>query len=85
MRGDRLLRVVVGHEPTADGYHEWITLGERVRANRLGISNPRMWDARWTKWICNSGSCPAWALVSDEAVAVLLERAAPRPPGEPRR
>lgn len=69
------LRVVQDHIVTDDGYHEWVTLGERVRANRLGVGNPRMWDARWTKWVCNSGSCPAFAFVSDDAVKAMLEAA----------
>lgn len=67
---DLPVRIVVDHQDTG-GYHEWITLGERVRANRLGIPNRRMWDARWTKWTCN-GRCGAWALVSDDGIRSML-------------
>lgn len=76
-RRDIPVRVVVEHVVTPDGYHEWVNLGERVKANRLGISNPRMWDRRWTKWVCNSGACPAWALVSDDGVRILLPEGPP--------
>lgn len=68
------VRVILDHEDTEDGYHEWITLGERVRADRLGRRNPRLAFTEWTRWICNSGCCNAEAIVSDVAIRGLIER-----------
>lgn len=74
MQGPRVLvRVVQDHEYDRGDYHQWITLGARVWANRLGYSNPRMCFAEWTKWVCNSGSCSGWALVHDDAVVALIK------------
>lgn len=71
---DVAVRVVNPHiDLGEDTYHEWVTFGERVKANRLGTPNPRMYDVRWTKWLCNNGECPAWALVSDDGVKGLIE------------
>jgi hypothetical protein len=73
-----LVRLVSDHADLGeDGYHRWITFGQRVKANRLGIANPRMYDAEWTKWVCNNGNCPAWALVHDDAVIEHLLPALP--------
>ena len=79
MKPDVLVRVVQPHEYDRGDYHQWVTLGVRMKANRLGVSNPRMWDANWTKWICNSGSCAAWALVHDDATRRLLDECAGTP------
>lgn len=82
MKPDVLVRIVVDHD---DGdYHEWVTNGDRVRADRLGRANRRMWSPNWTKWMCNG--CPAWALVSDDLVRISLQHAEPRgclPAGPP--
>lgn len=69
-------RIFVSHDPALE-YHEWITLGERVRMNRLGIQNPRMHDVNWTKWKCNNPQCPAWAVVSDDGIRTLIDAAPP--------
>lgn len=74
-RPDVMARVVIPHQPGPDpewDYHEWITLGERVRVNRLMISNPRMYLPTATKWICN-GQCPAFAFVSDLFIQRILD------------
>lgn len=76
MRPDVAVRIVQPHIETEDGYHQWVTLGQRVKANRLGYSSPRMCFTEWTKWVCNSGDCPAWALVSDAFLADLLDSVA---------
>jgi hypothetical protein len=70
-------RIVIGHEHFDDelDYHEWITSGERVKADRRGHPNPRMTYAYWSKWICNNAQCSAWALVSDDGVKALIEAA----------
>jgi hypothetical protein len=70
----RAARVVIPHREQLD-YHEWITFGDRVRANRLGVSNPRMMFADWTRWTCNNTECPALAFVSDAGVRTLIAAA----------
>lgn len=71
------VRIVRPHEDLPDSdYHEWISFGERVRADRLGRPHPRIISAEWVKWICNEPSCDAWALVKDDAVRALLDAAA---------
>lgn len=72
----RLVRVVVAHEDHGEGdYHEWVCLDDRVKADKRGRLNPRMMFATWTRWICNSPDCSAWALVSDNAIIGLIEEA----------
>lgn len=69
-------RVVIPHSDLGeDDYHQWITRGERVRADKLGRPHPQMYDDHWTRWICNNGDCPAWALVADHAIVDMLDEA----------
>lgn len=56
-----------------DDYHQWVTLGRRVKADSRGRLNPRMWDVNWTQWICNNVDCPAEALVHDGLIVSALE------------
>ena len=71
-----LARVLAPHEDLGeDTYHEWVTTDERVRADCLGRSNPRMWSASWVKWVCNNTSCAAFAFVSDEAALQVIREA----------
>lgn len=77
-----LIVVKHGHDVTEDGYHEWIAR-ERVKADALGRSNPNMYYARWTQWICNNTACRARALVSDSLVEAALDVAAPVLPATP--
>lgn len=59
-----------------DTFHDWITLDERVRADRNGRPNPNMsWRGNWVKWLCNNTDCTAWALVSDAAGLLAIEEA----------
>jgi hypothetical protein len=71
------VRVVIPHEDLGpdDTYHEWITQGQRVKADSRGWPNPRMYSARWTKWVCNNTDCAAFAFVSDDAIRHLLDGA----------
>lgn len=70
------VRVLHGHVDLGlDEYHEWITLGGRVKADRLGRPNPRIIDTQWALWSCNNGDCMAQALVHDSAIARLIEAA----------
>jgi hypothetical protein len=72
-----LVRIVNPHTDLGeDDYHQWITLsGDRVKADRRGHFNSRMYCAYWTRWICNNGNCRGTALVSDDAVVSLIEQA----------
>lgn len=55
-----------------DDYHQWVTLGGRVKADVNGRRQPRIWNADWQRWVCNNTECPAVALVSDAAIVALL-------------
>lgn len=72
------VRVVAPHEAIGDTpeYHEWVNLGERVRADHRGHRNPRMSFAAWARWICNNTDCHASALVHDDLVRLALNNAA---------
>lgn len=59
--------------PDWPDYHEWITLGGRVKADVNGRLNPRIVSARWTLWSCNNSDCPAEAIVIDDAIVRLIE------------
>jgi hypothetical protein len=60
-------KIVQPHEDLVDDdYHEWVSTAEKVRADITGRPNPRMYQANWTKWVCNNLDCAAFALVSDE-------------------
>ena len=68
---DVTVRIARPHNWRLD-WHEWIFLGERIRANRLGHPNPRMHYPEWQRWICNNTECGAWALIHDQAIRDLL-------------
>lgn len=59
-----------GHDASLD-YHEWVPQ-RRVGADTLGRINSRTWTNA-TKWVCNNGDCPAWAVVRDSEVSWWIE------------
>lgn len=65
------VRLVIPHDPE-QLYHEWL-IGGRVKADRLGRVNERMYDTRWTLATCNNPDCPATGYISDAAVNELLD------------
>lgn len=70
------VRVVRAHDDLGeDDFHEWVQIGERVKADRLGRPNPRMWCADWQPWICNNPDCRGSVLVHLDAVQDLIVRA----------
>lgn len=76
------VRVVLGHRDLGDDtYHEWVNLGERVRADRNGNGNYRIWSTAWAKWVCNNPNCSAFAFVGDDGIRDLLDEAAGLPNG----
>lgn len=56
-------------------YHEWITLGDRVTADRTGRSNARVVVPTWTEWLCNNPDCSGTALVADAGIVHLIQEA----------
>lgn len=82
-----LVRIVQPHEERPDSpfgdYHEWVCLGERVKADRLGRGNPRMYMANWSKWVCNNPDCFAFAFVSDDLALEAIKEAESSLPERP--
>lgn len=80
-RPEQCVRIVQPHQdtdtgyPEFDAYHEWVEVGERVKADVNGRLNARMTQANWRKWICNNGDCYAVALVHDDLARIALEAA----------
>lgn len=71
-----LARIVTPHAETPDtDYHEWITLGDRIKADRTGRLNARVWLEAWTEWRCNNPDCPGLAYVADDGIVHLIEEA----------
>lgn len=68
-----LIVIKASCDPALD-YHEWAII-QRVKADSQGRPNPRMYDEAWTLWSCNNTECPGRALVSDQAIQTLIERA----------
>lgn len=69
-----LVRIKVQHNPKADDFgHEWITFGDRVKADSMGRLRPNLYFTSWTSWLCNNPDCGARALVSDQAVQSLID------------
>ena len=70
-----LIRHPHEHNGDAPAYHEWVYMGQKIKADSRGRDNPRMYTAPWQKWICNNPDCPGVGLVHDQAVQGLLEAA----------
>jgi len=69
-------RLVTPHQDLGpdDTYHEWVfPTHSSMKANKLGVSNPRMCEAGWRKICCNNGGCAAWGLVNEQAMFALLD------------
>lgn len=62
-------------DPNVIDYHEWVYLGGRVKADRLGRRNPRMWSSNWMLWICNNPDCVGMAIISLEHISRMILRA----------
>lgn len=60
----RLVRDHVNIDP-GDGvdWHQWVTTNRWVKANALGVSSPRMYEANWLEVVCNNPDCPGTAWV----------------------
>lgn len=69
------VRIVHPHDDLECDYHEWYNEGRRVKANCLGIPNPRMYSTYWTRWRCNNVDCRALAYVNDRAVQRMIKGA----------
>lgn len=65
------------HDDLSEGdFHQWISLDERVKADRNGRLNPRIFGlGNWVKWRCNNTECRAWAIVSDANGLLAIEEA----------
>lgn len=66
MRGlERFARIVVPHQSLDDDidYHEWITMGDKVKLDSRLRCNPRMYHAQGQRWVCNNPACDGLAYV----------------------
>lgn len=70
--------VEVGHADLGDDtYHQWVVIARegRVARDALGRRNPRMDSREWIVVVCNNAVCGGYALVHEDALISLVERA----------
>jgi len=66
-----MARLYHDHDPEQD-YHQWVPLGLNnvmIKCNRIGVPNPRMWEANWIAMMCNNLQCNAQMVINQEASA----------------